>query len=150
MTTETFTDPEETPIAKSHLGFPVVGIGASAGGIAALQGLLGSIPVDSGMAFVVVMHLSPDHESMLGSILERAGKLPVTTVVESTPIQANNLYVISPAMKLQMTDGQLRVSPLVTVEARRQSIDMFFRSLAQAHQERAVCIVLSGTGSDGA
>lgn len=103
-----------------------------------MQALLRHIPVDSGMAFVVVMHLSPDHQSMLGSILERAGKLPVTTVVEETPIQANHLYVISPAMKLQMTDGHLRVSPLATVEGRRHSIDMCFRSLAQAHQERAV------------
>ena len=150
MTTEPFADPEETPTAKSHLRFPVVGIGASAGGLAALRDLLKDLPPDSGMAFVVVMHLSPDHQSLLGSILERAGSLPVTTVVEPTPIQANHLYVISPAMKLRMTDGQLCVSPLVTAEGRRQSIDLFFRSLAQAHQERAICIVLSGTGSDGA
>jgi two-component system CheB/CheR fusion protein len=150
MTTEPLTDPEETPAAKSHLRFPVVGIGASAGGIAALQGLLETMSPHSGMAFVVVMHLSPDHQSMLGSILERAGSLPVVTVVESTPIQANHVYVISPALKLRMTDGQLCVAPLVTLAGRRQSIDLFFRSLAQAHRERAVCIVLSGTGSDGA
>ncbi|MBH2009705.1 MAG: PAS domain-containing protein [Xanthomonadaceae bacterium] len=150
MNNALFDDPEGTPAAKSHLRFPVVGIGASAGGIAALQGFLRNLPPDSGMAFVVVMHLSPDHESLLGSILERSGRLPVTTVVEATPIQANHLYVISPAMKLRMTDGQLCVAPLVTMEGRRQSIDLFFRSLAQAHRERAVCIVLSGTGNDGA
>ena len=102
-----------------------------------------------GMAFVVVMHLSPDHTSLLDSILRRNTKMKVIAVVETTPILPNQIYVISPALRLEMTDGHLRVSASVTTDERRRSIDLFFRSLAQAHQERALCIVLSGTGSDG-
>ena len=143
-------DPEELTVAKSHLGFPVVGIGASAGGIEALRRLLDAMPADPGMAFAIVMHLSPDHESSLAAILQRASKMPVVTVTKVTPIEADHVYVISPALKLAMNDGHLHVSALTTLEGRRQSIDLFFRSLAQAHQERSVCVVLSGTGSDGA
>jgi len=145
-----FPDPEEMVVAKSHLNFPVVGIGASAGGLGALQKLLKTLPPQPGMAFVVVMHLSPEHESSLGPILQRSGPLPVHTVTTEVPIEVDNVYVISPALKLVMSDGKLRVSPLRTLEGRRGSIDLFFRSLAQAHEERAVCVVLSGTGSDGA
>ena len=150
MRVTTATDPEERPVAKSHLNFPVVGIGASAGGLAALQKLLHDLPEKPGMAFVVVMHLSPEHQSSLGPILQRSGSLPVVTVTEVTSIAIDHVYVISPALKLMMSDGELRVSPLATLEGRRSSIDLFFRSLAQAHRERAICIVLSGTGSDGA
>ncbi len=142
-------DPEELDVARSHLDFPVVGIGASAGGIGALQKLFGGMPRESGMAFVVVMHLSPDHDSSLPAIIERAAGLPTMAATESTPIEANHVYVISPSKKLAMTDGHLRVTDLTTVEGRRRSIDLFFRSLAQAHRERAVGIVLSGTGADG-
>ena len=143
-------DPEETRVSKSHLGFPVVGIGASAGGLSALQRLFSDMPAHTGMAFVVVMHLSPDHESSLGAILQRSCELRVVTVEESTLIEADHVYVIAPARKLAMSDGMLRVSDLHTIEGRRGSIDLFFRSLAQAHWERAVGMVLSGTGSDGA
>ncbi len=142
-------DPQELRIEKGHLGFPVVGIGASAGGVTALRQLFSGMPADSGMAFVVVMHLSPDHESSLGPILQGVCKLPVMTVERSTPIEPNRVYVISPANKLAMSDGHLRVSAMQTVEGRRGTIDLFFRSLAQAHWERAVCVVLSGIGSDG-
>ncbi len=143
-------DPEAIDVAKSHLTFPVVGIGASAGGVSALQAMFAQMPADTGMAFVVVMHLSPDHESALGQILQRSCKLVVVTVAESCSIQADHIYVISPSKKLAMTDGELQVSDMTTLQGRHRSIDLFFRSLAQAHQERAVCIVLSGTGGDGA
>ncbi|RYF48314.1 MAG: chemotaxis protein CheB, partial [Comamonadaceae bacterium] len=147
---DTPTDPEAHRVPRSHLPFPVIGIGASAGGLAALQRLLEKLPPDSGMALVVVMHLSPDHQSALGSILQRAGKVPVVTVTATTPIKANHVYVIAPSHRLVMSDGLLQVSPVSTLAGRRQSIDLFFRSLAQAHRERAIAIVLSGTGSDGA
>ncbi len=150
MTAEPGIDPEERPTVRGQLRFPVVGIGASAGGIDALQRLLPDMPGDCGMAFVVVMHLSPDHVSTLGPILQRAGKLPVTTVRATTRIEASHVYVISPAMALQMSDGELQVHPSSMLEGRQQTINHFFRSLAQAHEERAVCIVLSGTGNDGA
>ncbi len=137
-------------IAKSHLAFPIVGIGASAGGLEALRRLLAELPAEPGLAMVVVMHLSPEHESALGSILSRVGKLPVTTVTQTTRIAIDHVYVISPALRLVMSDGELQVYPLTTLEGRRRSVDLFFRSLAQAHAEHAVGIVLSGTGSDGA
>ena len=143
-------DPEEFDVAKSHLNFPVIGIGASAGGLGALQKLLQRMPPAPGMAFVVVMHLSPEHESMLGAILQRATALPIRTVTESVRIEVDHIYVISPALKLIMSDGHLHVAPLLTLQARGSSIDLFFRTLAQAHRERSVGIVLSGTGSDGA
>ena len=150
MTSAREPDPEEFRVAKSHLNFPVVGFGASAGGLAALQKLLGRMPETPGMALVVVMHLSPEHESMLGTILQRVTRLPIVTVTRSTPIEVDHLYVISPALKLVMSDGHLHVAPLTTLPARGASIDLFFRTLAQAHQERAIGVVLSGSGSDGA
>ncbi|WP_371436582.1 chemotaxis protein CheB [Polaromonas sp.] len=146
----TVFDPEEHLVVQSKLPFPVVGIGASAGGLGALQRLLSSMPADCGMALVVVMHLSPDHESALGSILQRAGNMTVVTATASMRIEVDHAYVITPGYRLVMSDGMLQVFPLHTVEGRRQSIDLFFRSLAQAHRERAIGIVLSGTGTDGA
>ncbi|QHI99891.1 PAS domain S-box protein [Xylophilus rhododendri] len=143
-------DPEEIPVAKSTLPFPVVGIGASAGGLIALQKLLGRLPAEPGMAFVIVMHLSPEHDSSLGPILQRTSSLPVLTVAGDTHIEVNRVYVISPALKLMMTDGMLRVAPFASIEGRRSSIDLFFRTLAHAHGERSICVVLSGSGCDGA
>ena len=143
-------DPEELEIARSHLDFPVIGIGASAGGISALQRLFEKMPAQTGMAFVVVMHLSPDHESSLGPILQRSCALRIVTVAATQPIHADHVYVISPSMKLAMSDGQLQVARLLDPVSRQRSIDLFFRSLAEAHRERAVCVVLSGTGADGA
>lgn len=142
--------PEEFDVAKSHLDFPVIGIGASAGGLGALQKLPQRLLPAPGMAFVVVMHPGPAHESMLGVILQRATPLPIRTVTESVRIEVDHIYVISPALKLIMSDGHLHVAPLLTLQARGSSIDLFFRTLAQAHRERSVGIVLSGTGSDGA
>lgn len=150
MHQDTPTGTSERAIARSRLCFPVVGIGASAGGLDALRRLLANLPPEPGLALVVVMHLSPEHESSLGPILSRAGRLPVTAVTRNTRIAINHIYVISPALRLVMSDGELQVFPMTTLEGRRRSIDLFFRSLAQAHAEHSVGIVLSGTGSDGA
>ncbi|MDB6062543.1 MAG: chemotaxis protein [Verrucomicrobiaceae bacterium] len=129
--------------------FPVVGIGASAGGLATIQCFFENMPTDSGMAFVVILHLSPDHESNADAILQRSTPIPVIQVTERVPLQPNHIYVIPPAHTLIMEDGHLALS------AREKSrlpiaIDLFFRTLAEAHRERAICIVLSGFGSDGA
>lgn len=94
MTPARQLDPEEFKVAKSHLNFPVVGFGASAGGLGALQRLLQQMPASPGMAFVVVMHLSPEHESMLGTILQRSTLLPIVTVTQATPIEVDHIYVI--------------------------------------------------------
>jgi len=135
---------------RSSLRFPVVGLGASAGGLATALRFIEHLPADSGMAFVVVFHLSPEHESSAADILQRATRMPVLQVTQTVPIQPDHVYVIAPALKLSMDDGTLRVSPLERVPGKPVAVDMFFRTLAQAHGDRAVAIVLSGTGSDGA
>lgn len=145
-----YPDSEERQAVESQLQFPVIGIGASVGGLIALQGLLGAMAPDCGMALVVVMHLPPDDQSSLGPLLQRLGTLAVVTVTQTTRIEPNHVYVIAPHLKLHMSDGQLQVSPFKTLTGRQQSIDLFFRSLAQAHRERSIGLVLSGTGSDGA
>jgi len=131
------------------VAFPVVGVGASAGGLAALQQLFAGMPAKPGMAFVVVMHLSPDHESSLPQILERSCDLPVVAVTHSTPIEVDHIYVIPPARKLSMLDGQVHVEEMEAGEGRHGSIDLFLRSLAEAHGDKAYCLLLSGSGSDG-
>ena len=138
----------EKDVPSDRLDFPVVGIGASAGGIQALVHLFEGMPSDSGMAFVVVVHLSPEHESHVDQILQRATRMPVVQVSATVPIEKGHVYVISPAMSLKMSDGHLQA---VAGQSRDSPgvIDVFFRTLADAHGSRAVAIVLSGTGADG-
>ncbi|QPH38595.1 CheR family methyltransferase [Pedobacter endophyticus] len=129
--------------------FLIVGIGASAGGIQALQEFFRGVPEDSGMAYVVILHLSPDHDSQLAAILQQETKIRVTQVTSRTTIEANHLYVVPPDRHLTMQDGEIAVSPNLNIEERRAPVDIFFRSLADQHGPRAVCIVLSGTGANG-
>ncbi|HZE91136.1 MAG TPA: chemotaxis protein CheB, partial [Rhizobacter sp.] len=144
-------EPEGQPEVKhSHLAFPVVGIGASAGGVTALQRLFGQMPAKTGMAFVVVVHLSPKHESTLDKILQNATPMPVSQVTAAAHIEADHVYVIPPSKGLSMSDGCLRLTDSPRVDGRSVAIDLFFRSLAEAHGERAFCVVLSGSGCDGA
>lgn len=134
----------------------IVGIGASAGGLQAIQHFFDAMVLDSGMAFVVVMHLSPQHVSHLPGLLQTHTAMPVTQVAETTPMVANHVYVIPPSHYLSAIDTHLRVSEVEGTEGNqgnqrpRSPIDHFFRTLADMHGERAVGIVLSGTGSDGA
>ncbi len=134
---------------SSGLDFPVVGLGASAGGIEALLHFFEKMPGDCGMAFVVILHLSPEHESNVDQILQRATRMPVLQVNAAIPIQKDHVYVISPAMHLQMADGSLQVSPAKRPREKQIAIDLFFRTLADAHKTRAFALVLSGTGTDG-
>lgn len=129
--------------------FLVVGIGASAGGIKALRELFENIPADSGCAYVVILHLSPEFESKLAEILQTKSSIPVIQVTEPVQVQVNHAYVIPPNRSLQMKDGTLVVSHVRTHEERRAPIDIFFRTLAECNDSRAVAVVLSGTGSDG-
>ncbi len=138
-----------SPASHESLDFPIVGIGASAGGIQALVQFFEHLPADPGMAFVVVMHLSPKHESHVDQILRRATKLPIVQVDSTVSIEKNHVYVISPAVNLQMSDGKLEVAPTAQPYARPVVIDIFFRALADAHQDRAIAIILSGSGADG-
>jgi len=129
---------------------PTVGLGGSAGGIAALQGFFASAPADSGMAFVVVMHLSAEHESMLAPILQRSTPMPVTQVAESARVEPNHVYVIPPGKALESVNGELVCTDLTPDRGRRLAVDLFFRTLADTHGPRAAAIVLSGADGDGA
>ncbi|MEP7056435.1 MAG: chemotaxis protein CheB, partial [Caldimonas sp.] len=145
------TDPEEDRIVVlSTLDFPIVGIGASAGGLAALARFFEAMPARNGMAFVVVLHLSPSHESHASEILQRSTRMPVSQVRDSAPIEADHVYVIPPGQQLTLSDGHLQLTETERVKGRPVAIDIFFRTLAQVHRTRAVSIVLSGVGSDGA
>jgi two-component system CheB/CheR fusion protein len=141
--------PQEPGIAPSNLDFPVVGIGASAGGFQAVKTFFSNMPRDSGMVYVVVFHLDPTHESIAHEIIQAVTAMPVVQVNSPVPIEKNHVYVISPAMELSMNDGYLRVTKATRTAGPRIAIDVLFRTLAHAHKERAFCIVLSGTGSDG-
>ncbi|WPH16152.1 CheR family methyltransferase [Variovorax paradoxus] len=136
--------------AHRALGFPVVGIGASAGGLEALIRFFENTPPDAGMAFVVILHLSPEHESNAADILQRATGMPVAQVTRATPVEADHVYVIPPGMALTMNDGRLQVAASARVAGPHTEIDLFFRTMAEVHRERAFCIVMSGMGSDGA
>lgn len=129
--------------------FLVVGIGSSAGGIQALKELFNNMPADCNMAFIVIAHLSEDHESYLHDILGRETTMPVTQVQHSITIEPNHVYVIPPAKHLEMVDNIISVKEPERIRGKRVSIDRFFRTLATAYGRRAVCIILSGTGSDG-
>lgn len=129
--------------------FLVVGIGASAGGIKALQEFFAKVPAESGMVFVVILHLSPEFESKLSEILQVSASIPVTQVEQEVRVEPNHVYVITPNKSLTMVDGSLTLSEVTRIEERRAPIDIFFRTLAESHTRRAVSVILSGTGADG-
>lgn len=129
--------------------FPVVGIGASAGGLNALRKLFAKLPHDSGIAYVIVAHLSPEHPSHLPELLQSASAMPVRAVVRTTPLERDHVYVIPPNANLDAIDTHLRLSELEERRRERAPIDHFFRTLAEHHQHRAIGVILSGTGSDG-
>ncbi|KDR25501.1 MULTISPECIES: chemotaxis protein CheB [Caballeronia] len=129
--------------------FPVVCIGASAGGVEALLRLFETAPLSSGVAFVVVLHLSPDHTSHADSVIQSVTRLPVRQITASTLLEKDAIYVIPPGRSLSMVDGYLRLSEPESPRSPPTSIDVFFRSLADAHGSRSFAVVLSGAGSDG-
>ncbi|HKO49982.1 MAG TPA: chemotaxis protein CheB [Polyangiaceae bacterium] len=128
----------------------VVGVGASAGGIPALQRFLGAMPVDSGMSFVVIVHLAPEHESLLSDVLQKATKMPVEQASDGALVRPNHVYVIPPAKHLSLVDGHLHSTELAREHGKRMTVDLFFRSLADTHGPHSVGIVLSGADGDGA
>ena len=129
--------------------FLIVGIGASAGGIQAIKRFFERVPADSGIAYVVILHLSPDHESHLAEVLQVSASIPVTQVQHRVRVEPNHVYVVPPLHSLAMADGHLALSEVTRFEERRAPVDIFFRTLAESHGSRAVCVVLSGTGADG-
>src|SRR5438067_1170783 len=143
-------EPTQALAGAPHLNFPVVGIGASAGGLPALLAFFENMPAENGMAFVVILHLSPTHQSTADQVLQRATRMPVVQVTQTAKIEPNHVYVIAPSKQLAMVDGHLNASDMTRPRGQHIAIDAFFRTLAEAQQERAVALVLSGTGGDGA
>ncbi|MGB5061511.1 MAG: chemotaxis protein CheB, partial [Candidatus Promineifilaceae bacterium] len=144
---------EEPPAAKKATArFPVVGIGASAGGLAAFEAFFAAMPadVDPGMAFILVQHLSPNHKSLLAELVRRYTRMQVYEVEDGMLVKPNCTYIIPPNRDMALLNGKLHLLELDASRGLRLPIDFFFRSLAQDQQEQAICIVLSGTGSDGA
>ena len=127
----------------------VVGLGASAGGIEALRTFFSHVSPDSGSAYVVILHLSPDHDSKLAEVLQTSASIPVTQVTHPVRIEPNCVYVVPPNRKLDISHGTLTLSELTEREHRRSPVDVFFRALADAHGSRSVCVILSGTGPNG-
>ncbi len=141
----------EAQAASSSVNFPVVGIGASAGGLAAFEAFFSGMPaaVDPGMAFVLVQHLAPNHKSLLAELIRRHTRMQVFEVEDGMTVQPNCAYIIPPNRDMAFLNGALHLLEPSAPHGQRLPIDFFFRSLAQDQRERAVCIVLSGTGSDG-
>lgn len=128
--------------------FPIVGVGASAGGLDAFTQLLKALPADTGMAFVLVQHLAPTHASALAEILSRVTKMPVTEVADESPVEPNHVYVIPPGRSMVVSMGILQLLPREGYGLHRP-IDQFFRALAADRGYQAIGVVLSGTASDG-
>jgi two-component system CheB/CheR fusion protein len=150
--------PKRRAIAKATAGrarrpeglaFPVVGIGASAGGLEALEQFLKQLAPKSGMSFVVVQHLDPTYEGMLAELLQRATTLPVTQIIDGMHVEPDHVYVIPPNRDLSILQGVLHLLTPVAPRGLRLPIDFFFRSLAADMRERSVGVLLSGMGSDG-
>ncbi|MCX6110569.1 MAG: PAS domain-containing protein [Proteobacteria bacterium] len=138
-------------VSAAAPSFPIVGIGASAGGLAAFEAFFAGMPADEdpGMAFVLVQHLAPDHKSVLAELLQRYTRMPVSEVEDGVVLEPNCIYVIPPARDLALINGSLHLLDPSAPRGLRLPIDFFFKSLAQDQHERAVGIILSGTGSDG-
>lgn len=143
-------EPDKTKTTAAG-GFPVVGIGASAGGLAAFEAFFSGMPADiqPGMAFVLVQHLAPDHESLLPGLIQRYTRMQVFMVEDGVVVQPNCAYVIPPNHDMAFINGTLQLLTPTAPRGQRLPIDFFFESLAHDQGERAIGIVLSGTGSDG-
>jgi PAS domain S-box-containing protein len=131
------------------ISFPVVGIGASAGGLEALTEFFEAVAPDTGMGFVVVSHLDPEHKSALAEILARITPLPVEEVADGRPIEPNHVYVIPPNRDMVIAGGTLHLAPRSETRGPHLPIDTFLRSLAADRRSQAIGVILSGNGSDG-
>ncbi|MBF0561772.1 MAG: hypothetical protein HQL37_07055 [Alphaproteobacteria bacterium] len=139
---------QERPSAKLPR-FPIVGIGASAGGLEAIESFFKPIPADIGMAFVIIQHLSPDHKSLLPELVARFTRLSVHEVTDGMAAKPNHIYIIPPNHGLGLLHGCLHLMEPEEPRGHRHPIDIFFRSLALEQKDNAICVVLSGTGSEG-
>jgi two-component system CheB/CheR fusion protein len=139
----------KTPASPTNVAFPIVGIGASAGGLEALEQFLGHVPAGSGMAFVIVQHLDPTHKGVMPELLQRATGMKVIQVKDRTRVQPNCVYVIPPNKDMSILHGVLHLLEPAAPRGLRLPIDFFLRALAQDQQEHSIGVILSGMGSDG-
>jgi two-component system CheB/CheR fusion protein len=140
---------QHTHLPKVPQDFMVIGIGASAGGIEAFISFIRAIPKNTGMAYVVVLHLHPNHESQLPEILSRVSEIPVHEITDDINLVPDNIYIIPENKILLSVDGVLKLEPRNLELVQNLSIDIFFKSLAETHLNNAVGVLLSGMGSDG-
>jgi two-component system CheB/CheR fusion protein len=138
-----------TPVSPAGVSFPVVGIGASAGGLEAIEHFLLHVPKNSGLAFVIVQHLDPTHKGIMSELLQRVTGMKVIQVKDRTRVCPNCVYVIPPNKDMSILHGVLHLLEPTASRGLRLPIDFFFRSLAQDQQEHSVGVILSGMGSDG-
>ena len=131
--------------------FPIIGIGASAGGLAAFEAFFSGLPSDRepGMAFVLVQHLAPDHKSLLADLIRRCTRMQVFEVEDGMKVRPNCTYIIPPNHDMAFQNGTLHLLEPLAPRGQRMPIDFFFCSLAREQRDRAICIILSGSGSDG-
>jgi two-component system CheB/CheR fusion protein len=134
---------------RPRLPFPVVGIGASAGGLEAFIEFFEAMPESPGVAFVLIQHLPPDRESMVAEILAKHARLPVLQVENGMKVKPNHVYVIRPGHTLTIREGTLRLGDSLKKPGHNRPVDDFFRSLAEEQRERSICIIMSGMGSNG-
>jgi len=139
--------PKIVPLADND--FPVVGLGASAGGLEAFTKLFTALPADSGMAFILIQHLDPTHESMMVALLGSHTSMKVLQATDGMRIERDHVYVIPPRVYLSIRNGSLHLSIPRERHGARMPLDFFLCSLAEQYGERAVCAILSGTGADG-
>jgi len=133
----------------ARLPFPIVGIGASAGGLEAFRQLLGALATDTGLAYVVVQHLDPRHESILAELLSEATSMDVSEVKGDARVEANRIYVIPPSQDIVFAEGMLKLVPRSKTGGAHMPIDAFLQSLAEAQGSQSIGVILSGMGSDG-
>ena len=148
---DTPTQSDAGPAVPPKPMFPIVGIGASAGGLGAFEAFFKAMPADfqPDMAFVLVQHLAPDHKSILKDLVRAYTTLEVFEITDGMVVAPNCIYIIPPNRDLALFDGKLHLLEQTTKRGARLPIDFFFRSLAQDQHKHAICIILSGTGSDG-
>jgi len=147
------TEPAEATKSKEEqirkAAFPIVGIGASAGGLQALETFFAKLPADCNMAFVIVQHLDPHHESLMNSLLSKETPLRVNDIRDGVSVEPNQVYIKPPGKDVVITNRTLHLREAAEKEGLRLPIDTFFRSLAEDQKDKAVCIILSGASNDG-
>ncbi|MBL0098354.1 MAG: chemotaxis protein CheB [Bacteroidetes bacterium] len=151
MKSKSTSTKRKTPAKNEGNGsvFPVVAIGASAGGLEAVTELLRNLSSKTGMAFIYVQHLSPDHKSMLTSLLSKVTTMKVQEVVNKVEMEPDNLYIIPPDKEINVTNGHIKLSPRPDSPRINLPINILFSSLAETHKANTIGVILSGSANDG-